>query len=114
MAQIVFITANSLGPLLKHHAAIFRHGRIDNKIRLGYADKGMAKSLFRKFFSTCSSETEEKISALSDQFSASLLEDTWSMAHLQGYLLEHDEDIQSAVSEFVEWQDKQKQEAQPS
>jgi chaperone BCS1 len=111
VSQIVFVTANSLEPLLEHHAAVFRNGRIDNKIKLGYADKGMAKSLFCKFFSTCSSGAAEKIEALSDQFSGSLLEDTWSMAHLEGYLLQHDENIHSAVSEFGEWQDKQKREA---
>lgn len=109
-AQIVFVTANSLEPLKPYEDTVFRHGRIDKKIRLGYADKAMAKSLFCSFFSSCKSETADDIEALSEQFSSVLLEDTWSMAHLEGYLLQYDDDIRKAVSEFAGWQEEQKKE----
>ncbi|EKM77627.1 hypothetical protein AGABI1DRAFT_108111 [Agaricus bisporus var. burnettii JB137-S8] len=109
-AQIVFVTANSLEPLKPYEDTVFRHGRIDKKIRLGYADKTMAKSLFCSFFSSCKSETADDIEALSEQFSSVLLEDTWSMAHLEGYLLQYDDDIRKAVSEFAGWQEEQKKE----
>lgn len=101
--QLSFVTTNNKDAL---DGAILRARRLDCQIELGYATKGMAKRLFAKFFSVGTSATTEEIEGLSNTFSEQL-RDGFSMAQLEGYLWARDSDPESAVSQFVQWQEAQ-------
>ncbi|KAJ8518218.1 hypothetical protein ONZ45_g4660 [Pleurotus djamor] len=75
-------------------AALLRPGRIDKRIRYNLADAQQVRSLFLRFFpasrfGTASQKSSFDLSALVEEFCASIPPEEFSVAELQGYLLAH-------------------------
>jgi len=75
----------------KLDAALIRSGRIDRKIPINGATRDQARRLFMRFFDDRSRSLE---------FAAALPEDVFSMADLQGILLNHRDDPHSAIEDL--------------
>jgi chaperone BCS1 len=78
--------------------ALIRPGRIDVRIHFGNATKRQAHELFTKFYPNL-----EKKSDLPSSFAAKIPEETFSMAHLQGFLMGHKQNPKDAVDLVDNW-----------
>lgn len=78
--------------------ALIRPGRIDVRIHFGNATKRQAHELFTKFYPNL-----EQDSKLPSDFAAKIPENTFSMAHLQGFLMGHKQNPREAVNLVDKW-----------
>lgn len=101
--RLLFVTTNNKDVL---DEAVIRPGRLHVHMEIGYATKDMARKYFSKYFSVGTSATAEEVEMLSEQFSMQL-QDGFSMAKLEEYLLTHDSSPQEAAAQFAEWQGEQ-------
>lgn len=78
--------------------ALIRPGRIDVRIHFGNATKRQAHELFTKFYPGLSESSE-----LPSLFASKIPEETFSMAHLQGFLMGHKQRPEEAVQLVDTW-----------
>lgn len=78
--------------------ALIRPGRIDVRVHFGNATKRQAQELFHKFYPGLPVKSE-----LPSKFANKIPEETFSMAHLQGFLMGHKQQPESAVQLVDEW-----------
>ncbi|CAO3613576.1 unnamed protein product [Mucor hiemalis] len=93
--RILCMTTNHIDRL---DDALIRPGRIDVRIHFGNATKRQAHELFTKFYPNL-----EQNSNLPSDFAAKIPEHTFSMAHLQGFLMGHKQNPREAVSLVDDW-----------
>lgn len=93
--RILCMTTNHIDRL---DDALIRPGRIDVRIHFGNATKRQAHELFTKFYPNL-----EQNSNLPSDFAAKIPENTFSMAHLQGFLMGHKQKPREAVNLVDNW-----------
>jgi chaperone BCS1 len=91
--RLLFMTTNFINQL---DAALIRPGRCDVKLLIENADADQGRKMFLRFF-----PNEE---VLADQFGQLVGQGTYSMAAVQGQLLQHSGDPARAISCFSEIQ----------
>ena len=88
--RILFMTTNCRDVL---DSALTRPGRVDVDVVIGNANKKQAADLFLRFF--------PNHPFLADAFGAKAAENNISMAQLQGVLLKHKDDAETALAADV-------------
>jgi chaperone BCS1 len=83
--------------------ALIRPGRIDVRVYFGHATRPQAAELFSKFYPNQSQDSE-----LARSFADKVPENTFSMAHLQGFLMSHKKQPKEAVNSVEEWVESHK------
>lgn len=78
--------------------ALIRPGRIDVRVHFGNATKRQAQELFHKFYPGLPVKSE-----LPSLFASKIPEETFSMAHLQGFLMGHKQQPEDAVKLVDDW-----------
>ncbi|KAI8583676.1 hypothetical protein K450DRAFT_222254 [Umbelopsis ramanniana AG] len=95
--RILCMTTNHIERL---DPALIRPGRIDVRILFENATQAQAAELFRKFYPRI---PEIEAAMMSKEFSSSIPDRQFSMAHLQGYLMGQKNDPVAAVTGITEW-----------
>jgi chaperone BCS1 len=98
--RLLLITTNHIDRLDK---ALLREGRIDKKYEIKNANREQMKELFIRWFTTKSINATEELHSQADAFAESISEYEWSIAVLQGFLMECDNDSQKAVGDIEGW-----------
>ncbi|KAG2197708.1 hypothetical protein INT47_007942 [Mucor saturninus] len=93
--RILCMTTNHIDRL---DDALIRPGRIDVRVHFGNATKRQAQELFHKFYPGLPVKSE-----LPSMFASKIPEETFSMAHLQGFLMGHKQQPESAVQLVDDW-----------
>ncbi|KAI8882502.1 hypothetical protein K501DRAFT_251249 [Backusella circina FSU 941] len=93
--RILCMTTNHLERL---DNALIRPGRIDVRVHFGHATQLQAAELFTKFYPNISQDSE-----LACSFADKIPENTFSMAHLQGFLMGHKKQPKEAVDSVEAW-----------
>jgi mitochondrial chaperone BCS1 len=100
--------------------ALMRPGRIDRKIEYKLASRRQAHGLFMKFFPKLNLKSEDlssnhpeakehpKVSELAEEFARAIPENTFSMAELQGYLLDWKQDPSGAIHGIGAWAENER------
>lgn len=78
--------------------ALIRPGRIDVRVHFGNATKTQAHELFIKFYPKLPADSK-----LPSLFASKIPENTFSMAHLQGFLMGHKQNPSEAVKLVDNW-----------
>ncbi|KAI9485799.1 MAG: P-loop containing nucleoside triphosphate hydrolase protein [Benjaminiella poitrasii] len=94
--RILCMTTNHIERL---DDALIRPGRIDVRVHFGNATRKQADELFRKFYPSLL----ESYSELPALFASKIPEETFSMAHLQGFLMGHKQQPEEAVKMVDKW-----------
>jgi chaperone BCS1 len=123
--RILIMTSNTPETL---DAALIRHGRIDKQIEFGLISKFDAKQLFMRMFSLHEDEQVENnrtvdegketplemtplsseslktnVQVFAEEFASKIPERRLSPAEIQGFLLDHRDDIREAVAKVSDW-----------
>jgi len=123
--RILIMTSNTPETL---DAALIRHGRIDKQIKFDYIRKFDAKQLFIRMFTLHEDEKiddskpidldpenpfelmdvpseppEKDIERFAEEFAAKIPERMLSPAEIQGFLLDHRDDVKRAVAKVSDW-----------
>ncbi|KAI8983812.1 P-loop containing nucleoside triphosphate hydrolase protein [Pilobolus umbonatus] len=93
--RILCMTTNHLDRL---DDALIRPGRIDVRIHFGNATSKQAHELFTKFYPNLREDSE-----LPSLFSSKIPDNTFSMAHLQGFLMGHKSNPEESVNLVDKW-----------
>ncbi|KAI8092164.1 P-loop containing nucleoside triphosphate hydrolase protein [Gilbertella persicaria] len=93
--RILCMTTNHIDRL---DDALIRPGRIDVRIHFGHATRNQAHELFTKFYPGLPRD-----STLPSEFASKVPENTFSMAHLQGFLMGHKQKPKEAVELVSNW-----------
>ncbi|KAF8822306.1 putative BCS1 family isoform 9 [Cardiosporidium cionae] len=91
--KIIFMTTNFLNCLPE---ALIRPGRVDMKIRIGYATHHQIQQMFERFFPDQSAE-------LAEEFASLIYTMNISMAELQGFFLFCKDDPSKAFEMAYQW-----------
>ncbi|KAI0154584.1 P-loop containing nucleoside triphosphate hydrolase protein [Xylariaceae sp. FL1272] len=122
--RIVIMTTNHIEAL---DPALVRPGRVDKKVYLGKLKKAAAKEMFIRMYMSdaemkMKKETgkllrfdsqglfDEKLEEQADEFCELLLDEAFTPAQVQGYLLEHPFSPADAITGFEEWMGKEPEE----
>ncbi|KAI8378422.1 P-loop containing nucleoside triphosphate hydrolase protein, partial [Blakeslea trispora] len=95
--RILCMTTNHIDRL---DDALIRPGRIDVRIHFGHATRNQAHELFTKFYPGLPSDSKLPL-----KFASKIPENTFSMAHLQGFLMGHKQRPEEAVKHVAHWID---------
>lgn len=78
--------------------ALIRPGRIDVRVHFGHATQRQAHELFSKFYPALPDNSD-----LPSKFAKKIPENTFSMAHLQGFLMGYKQNPAEAVKLVDDW-----------
>jgi chaperone BCS1 len=105
--RVVLMTSNVAHKLDK---ALIRPGRIDRMVYLGYINEKSASLMYLRMFERDDNQKlendgpdEVELQKLAIKFSSNVPEETFTPAQLQGFLLNHRESPELAVSEISTW-----------
>lgn len=106
--RILIMTTNHRELLDK---ALIRPGRVDMEIEFGYAYKTTVKDLFGLFY-TDSTSSSATIMDLGARFAEKIPQGRFTIAELQGYLLQNRNDPEAAVTNLEPWLQRHSDESQ--
>ncbi|KAF7311755.1 p-loop containing nucleoside triphosphate hydrolase protein [Mycena indigotica] len=96
--RLVFATTNHIENL---DSALIRPGRMDVKIQYRLADSDQLCQMFKRFFPAVAASLDAD--ALAMAFAQAIPPHTYSIAHVQGYLLTQKRDPEAAVAGIAAW-----------
>ncbi|KAG8756830.1 hypothetical protein FRC11_004979 [Ceratobasidium sp. 423] len=98
--RLLFATTNHPERL---DPALSRPGRMDVKIEYTHATRWQAEQLFRLFYSAKPEAEKELLDSHAEEFASAIPPREFSIAQLQGYLMEYKGQPQRAATEIKKW-----------
>lgn len=98
--RLLFMTTNYIERL---DNALIRPGRVDRRVELSLANKGIICQLFRFIFKESNSLDDKTVEQLADDFAGQVPESEFSPAEVLSLLLEHRLSPAAAVANVETW-----------